>query len=253
MARYQVILAYDGTDFHGFQRQHQARTIQAELEGALKKIGWNGRSILASGRTDSGVHALGQVVAFDLDWKHTCRELRAAINARLPPDAAVQRVRAVQADFHPRFDAVARLYRYRMFCRQVRDPLRERYAWRVWPAMDLEQVRETAAYLVGVHDFAAFGRPPQSGGSTVREVFEAQWRVNGDEMYFDISANAFLNHMVRRITAVLVAVGQGRIEAVHISDGLKEPPPEMFRGLAPPQGLSLVKVRYPNESETNDL
>src|SRR5512142_2531393 len=113
MARYQLTLAYDGTDFFGSQRQAKRRTVQGELEKVLCKLGWTGRSILLSGRTDTGVHATGQVAAFDLDWSHSDEELVRALNATLPADLAVHQARTVDAKFHPRFDASSRRYRYR--------------------------------------------------------------------------------------------------------------------------------------------
>jgi tRNA pseudouridine38-40 synthase len=111
MARYKVILAYDGTHFLGFQRQGPKRTVQAELEKALRGLGWTGRAILSSGRTDSGVHAAGQVAAFDLEWAHSDEALVSAINVHLPQDAAVLTARKERDDFHPRFDALERCYR----------------------------------------------------------------------------------------------------------------------------------------------
>src|SRR6266540_6033728 len=124
MARYQLTLAYDGTDFFGSQRQANKRTAQGELEKALSKLGWTGRSILMSGRTDTGVHATGQVAVCDLDWSHFDGELVRALNATLPADIAVQKVCIVNADFHPRFDATSRCYRYRLFRQSGRDPIR---------------------------------------------------------------------------------------------------------------------------------
>ena len=139
MARYQLTLAYDGTDFFGSQRQASPtgaskRTVQGELEKALCQLGWAGRSVLMSGRTDTGVHATGQVASFDLDWSHSDEELVRALNVALPADMAVHQARMVHPKFHPRFDALSRRYRYRLFCQPLRDPLRERFAWRVWPA-----------------------------------------------------------------------------------------------------------------------
>ncbi|HZW05020.1 MAG TPA: tRNA pseudouridine synthase A, partial [Anaerolineaceae bacterium] len=122
MERYQVILAYDGTEFQGFQRQTGTRTVQSEIETALRRLGWQGRSILSAGRTDTGVHAAGQVIAFDLDWTHSPETLGRAMNAFLPSDVAVKAVRATAPDFHPRFDAVARCYHYRIYCQPARDP-----------------------------------------------------------------------------------------------------------------------------------
>jgi tRNA pseudouridine38-40 synthase len=130
MARYQVILAYDGTLFLGFQRQSRTRTVQGVVEAALGALGWTGRTIYSAGRTDTGVHAAGQVIAFDLEWKHSTLDLRQALNANLPEDVAAREVREVPPDFHPRYGALSRRYQYRILCSDVRDPLRERYVWR---------------------------------------------------------------------------------------------------------------------------
>src|SRR5262245_9783591 len=137
MARYKLTLAYDGSGFAGSQRQAVAktRTVQAELEKALRTLGWTGRSIILSGRTDTGVHATGQVAAADLDWSHAEGDLVRALNSALPADMAVWSAAVVDDKFHPRFDATSRCYRYRLFCQPLRDPIRERYAWRVQPAL----------------------------------------------------------------------------------------------------------------------
>jgi tRNA pseudouridine38-40 synthase len=249
MARYQVILAYDGTDFFGFQRQVQgkkSRTVQAVVETALRKIGWQGETILAAGRTDSGVHAVGQVVAFDLDWPHGEHALLAALNANLPPDVAVQAVFERRADFHPRYDALSRCYRYCIYCSPLRDPLRERYAWRVWPAPELQRLHASAKELLGSHDFAAFGSPPHSGGATVRLVFEAGWRAEADELTFVITANAFLFRMVRHLVGLQVSIGQGTLDVAVINQCFQSGSRELAKVLAPAQGLSLVQVVYPD-------
>jgi tRNA pseudouridine38-40 synthase len=248
MARYQVILAYDGTAFFGFQRQVQgkkSRTVQAVIETALRQIGWQGETILAAGRTDAGVHAAGQVVAFDLDWLHGEQALLAALNANLPPDVAVQAVLERRADFHPRYDALRRSYRYRILCSLLRDPLRERYAWRVWPAPELQRLQASAKELLGSHDFAAFGSPPHPGGVTVRQVFEAGWRTQADELTFEITANAFLFRMVRHLVGLQVSIGQGALEVAVINQCFQSGSRELAKFLAPAQGLSLVQVVYP--------
>lgn len=248
MARYQVILAYDGAGFFGFQRQARGpkqRTVQAVVEAALQQLGWQGKTILASGRTDTGVHASGQVIAFDLDWAHAPEALRAAINAHLPPDVAVQSVRQAVADFHPRYAALARRYRYRLFCQPVRNPLRERYAWRVWPGVDLEHMKQASRELLGTHDFAAFGTPPRTGGSTLRTVTGAEWiSLPPDELAFEIVANAFLYRMVRRLVGFLVAVGQGMQPPEAMRECLEAGPQALVQSLAPPHGLTLVEVTY---------
>jgi len=249
MARYQIILAYDGTSYLGFQRQGKGHTVQTVVETALRQIGWQGRTILAAGRTDTGVHAAGQVVAFDLDWGHPVQELRAALNACLPPDVAVQAAEQVSEQFHPRFDALARSYRYHVFSQETRNPLRERYAWRVWPEAVLKPMQLAAASLVGTHDFAAFGTAPRKGGRTIRTVTQASWRAlpvetSSPELVFEITADAFLYHMVRRLVTVLTMVGQGRLESGAVGRLLDNPQAEMVQGLAPPNGLVLVKVIY---------
>ena len=254
MARYQVKLAYDGTHFQGFQKQARVVTIQGVLEAALRELGWKGSSILAAGRTDTGVHAIGQVVAFDLDWQHPPEALLAALNAYLPREVAAQTAARVRDDFHPRYDAVSRCYRYHIFCQAVRSPLRERYAWRVWPEVDLDRMEKAAQALTGTHDFASFGTPPRSGGSTRRTVMGASWWAVTDgreppELLFEISANALLYHMVRRLVHLLVRIGQGKLEAEIVSEYLAHPARNLCQGMAPPQGLTLVSVSYPAEAD----
>lgn len=249
MGRYQVILAYDGSQYQGFQRQRRAKTVQAAVEAALRNLGWDGQAILAAGRTDSGVHAKGQVIAFDLIWQHSAEALQAALNANLPQDIAALQVQAAGEDFHPRYDAIARCYHYHLFCQEHRDPLRERYAWRVWPAVPVEKLAEAARLLVGQHDFSAFGTPPRVGGSTIRRVLSAKWEMvpafgENADLVFEIVADAFLFRMVRRLVAVQVEVGQGRLETGDIARWLEQPPAFPVQGLAPPNGLFLHSVMY---------
>lgn len=243
MARYQIIIAYDGTDFVGSQRQAKSRTVQGELEKALRKLGWGGSSALMAGRTDAGVHAAGQVAAIDLGWNHSLADLNNALNANLPADMAVSQVQIAPADFHPRFEAKARLYRYRIFCQRNRDPLRERYAWRVWPAVDEATLHSLAAMLPGKFDFAAFGSPPRPGGSTERHLMQASWQKQEDEWHFEVQANAFLYHMVRRLVHTQVVIAQGKFPAENFARALAEQV-EVPSGIAPSTGLSLVEVSY---------
>jgi tRNA pseudouridine38-40 synthase len=244
MERYKVTLAYDGTQFYGFQRQGQTRTVQRIVEAALQQLSWQGRAILSSGRTDSGVHADGQVVAFDLDWAHAPEALGRALNAHLPEDVAVKSVEKAPADFHPRYDARSRCYRYTLVFSPGRDPLKERYAWRLWPPCEVQRLQAAAHLLHGTHDFAAFGTPPRPGGSTIRTVFQAGWQIGEqDVMSFEVTANAFLYHMVRRMVFLQVLVGQQRLSLEAFQAGIEEVQP-LTPGLAPPQGLVLKEVRY---------
>ncbi|HEY3312073.1 MAG TPA: tRNA pseudouridine(38-40) synthase TruA [Anaerolineales bacterium] len=245
MARYKIIIAYDGTQFSGSQRQAAARTAQSELEKALRHLGWQGKSVLLAGRTDTGVHASGQVAAFDLEWNHEPADLVRALNGNLPAEMAVSAARIVQDDFHPRFDACSRRYCYRLYCQTLRDPLRERFAWRLWPALDAAVLDEAARLIVGKHDFAAFGTPPRPGNSSVRTVMNAGWHNQADEWIFEIQADAFLYHMVRRLVFVQVAVGQGKFPAQVVADMLAGNSSVVPAGLAPANGLTLVEVTYP--------
>ena len=252
MARYQVILAYNGTDFVGSQRQAKFRTVQGELEKALRKLGWSERSALLAGRTDTGVHATGQVASFDLDWGHADGDLLRAMNANLPADMAARDVRIAPPNFHPRFDATSRSYRYRLFCQQVRDPLREKSAWRVWPKIDGNELQKVAPLFIGQHDFASYGTPPRAGGNTVRTVMSSSWQVKDDEWRYDVQANAFLYRMVRRLVFVQVAVAQGKISVEAVARSLAGQAERLERselpsGLAPAHGLTLVEVAYPPE------
>lgn len=254
MARYKFILAYDGTSFAGSQRQAKRRTVQGELEKALQKLGWMGRSVILAGRTDTGVHASGQVAACDLDWSHGLETLRDAMNSNLPPDMAVQHVEAVAADFHPRFDATSRMYRYRLFCGNVRDPLREKFAWRVWPSFDGKVLRKTARIFPGERDFAAFGSAPRAQSSTVRRIIASKWTrlaLSEDEgardgWQFEVRGDAFLYRMVRRLVFVQVAAAQGRCSIENLVRVLEEPALKgrLPAGLAPAHGLTLVEVTY---------
>jgi tRNA pseudouridine38-40 synthase len=245
VARYQIILAYDGTGLFGSQRQATARTAQSELERALRRIGWQGRSVLLAGRTDTGVHASGQVAAFDFEWNHPLDELVRALNSNLPAEMAVSAAKTVSDGFHPRFDANSRRYCYRLFCQPIRDPLRERFAWRLWPAVDGDALQEASKFLIGRHDFAAFGTPPRPGNSTIRTVMRAEWQNQGDEWTFDVQADAFLYHMVRRLVYVQAAVGQGKFPAQVVADMVEGRQRVVPAGLAPANGLTLVEVTYP--------
>jgi len=250
MARYQLTLAYDGSDFFGSQRQAKPRTVQGELENALRKLGWNGHSVIMSGRTDTGVHATGQVVSFDLDWTHADKDLARALNSGLPKDMAVRDAKATHAKFHPRFDATARRYQYKLFCQPLRDPFRERFAWRVFPAINSEWLIKTAKLFLGTHDFSAFGSPTTPKGTTVRTVMKAEWtQTEKDEWQFEIQADAFLYRMVRRLVFVQVAVAQGKISPEAVAHSLAKQAPAGKRsvlpsGLAPAHGLTLVEVLF---------
>jgi tRNA pseudouridine38-40 synthase len=245
MATYKSIIAYDGTSFKGFQRQElNLPTVQGELEEALRHVGWQGRSILAAGRTDAGVHAKGQVIAFELAWGHEASRLTKALNAHLPRDVAVLDTQVAAPDFHPRFSALRRRYGYTLITLPVPDPLRERYTWRIWPEPNLEAMQAVAAALIDRRDFAAFGRAPIPGGHTVREVYFASWQRVDDALIFDIEADSFLHRMVRRLVAAMVEVGTGRLAFSQVQALLDNPSLRWQGAIAPARGLCLEAVTY---------
>ncbi len=238
-----AVVEYDGTAYAGFQIQKNKRTIQGEIERALAKVTQEEIRIVGAGRTDAGVHARGQVIAFRTAWRRSLEELQRALNAVLPRDIAVRELAPAAEDFHPRFSAVSREYRYTIWNAPVRSPLVARFAYHFpWP-LDVAAMNEAASALVGTHDFASFGRPPK-GENTVRTVYRAQCTREGSFVYFDIVANAFLQRMVRSIVGTLLEVGTGKLsssdfrEILEAADRRRAAPP------APAHGLCLMKVNY---------
>jgi len=224
--------------------------VQGVVEAALRPLGWQEASLRYAGRTDAGVHAWGQVVAFRLAWPHGAEALQRALNARLPTEVVVRQVRPVPEAFHPRYDALARRYWYYLYAAPQRDPFRERYAWRVWPPPQGQALQQAAAVLLGRHDFAALGTPPNPQGTTVRTVHKAEWRpVPPDGWAFDVVADAFLYRMVRRMVALQVAVAQGKQPLQAWRDLVHRPPAHPAQGLAPPQGLFLAQVCYTRQEQ----
>lgn len=244
--RYRGILAYDGTDFLGFQIQATGRTVQGEVEAALEEVTQSPIRILGAGRTDAGVHASGQVIAFDAHWRHTTAELQRALNAVFPADISLRQLTPAHPTFQPRFDARERTYHYTILNQPVRDPLWRLYAYHVPQTLDVAAMDQASRYLVGTHDFSSFGKPPKGETfSPVRTVTRAEWGQSGARLTFAISANAFLYRMVRAIVAVLVQVGLGERGPDEVRDILAARDRALVKSLAPPHGLCLVRVEYP--------
>jgi tRNA pseudouridine38-40 synthase len=244
MALYQVIIAYDGTDFFGYQRQKSHRTVQGEIENALRTIGWSGRTINSSGRTDTGTHSVGQVISFELDWNHSEEKLMSALNSALPAEIAAKEVLTAPVGFHPRFSASQRQYLYQIVFTPDRDPILDRYYWRVWPKPDEDLLVGGAEVLSGRHDFSSIGKPSKKDGTTVRSVSLSEWQFTKDEKaFYRIRAESFLYHMVRRAVFLLVQVGQGKISAIDLEENLDKKK-ELPAGIAPAHGLFLEKVIY---------
>jgi len=250
-ARFRATAAYDGTRYFGFQRQAGATpTIQRALESALAEVTGQTVTVIGAGRTDTGVHATGQVIAFDAVWRHPPEALGRALNAHLPPDIALDAMQRAEPGFHPRFDARSRTYVYTLVGGAVRQPLWARRAWHVPAALDRAAMQRAADCLVGTHDFAAFGSAPQ-GANTVRELVSAAVEVRPAALpgppavvQVRIEANAFLYRMMRRIVGALVRVGSGALTAAEFEAALHAADPAWPNPAAPAWGLCLTSVRY---------
>ncbi|MGD9315426.1 MAG: tRNA pseudouridine(38-40) synthase TruA [Anaerolineae bacterium] len=234
---------YDGTDFYGFQIQARERTVQGEIERALEGVTGVKTRVLGAGRTDRGVHARGQIVGFEVRWRHTLDELHRALNAVLAADVAVLEMDLAPEGFHPRFSARRRMYRYTILHRPWRSPLERRSAWHVTQKPDVDRMARASRSLVGTHDFATFGRPPQ-GENTMRTVYRAKWKTCGSRFLFEIEANAFLYRMVRNIVGMLVQVGWGQVSAQEFAVLLQARDRSLVKQVAPAHGLCLMRVDY---------
>ncbi len=237
--RYRARVEYDGTDFAGFQAQPGLRTVQGELEAALSRLsGGIRRRVDAAGRTDAGVHASGQVIAFTDAGRLPAEELERALNALLPVDVAIRDLRRVSAGFHPRHAARYREYRYTVW-NGPRSPLRERMALGVRVPLDTAAMERVGSVLVGRHDFSAFGAADRQ---PVRTVHWVRVRRAGSLVTIDVAADAFLRGMVRRIVAVLIEAGRGKIDEQQVAAILASRRPALHGAVAPARGLCLRRV-----------
>lgn len=249
--RFAALVAYDGTHYFGWQRQSGRRvepgaTVQGAIEAALERVTGTPTSIIGAGRTDTGVHATGQVIAFGSRWRHGAAALLRAANASLPDDVVFRSVVDDVGEFHPRFDADQRLYNYTLLVSPTRDPLLRQRVWQIRGGFDPAKANAAAATLLGEHDFASFGHPPH-GTNTVRHVFRSEWAEEtqaGRQVWvYRIAATAFLQHMVRRIVGMLVGVGQGALSPEDFAAQFRAARLARWP-LAPPHGLVLEAVQY---------
>jgi tRNA pseudouridine38-40 synthase len=242
--RFAATVTYDGTDFAGSQVQPNARTVQEELERAARALFGAPTRVDLAGRTDSGVHARGQVAAFSAETRHEAATVGKALNAHLPGDVAVRAVREAPEGFDPRRWARKRWYRYTIASGEARDPLTRRSAWYIEGDLDLAAMQSASGALAGTHDFLSCSGPLEQGRTSVRTVFHAGWQREGDAFLFDIEADAFLPQMVRRLTGGLVRVGRGAANVEEFVRLLEQATPGSLAHTAPPQGLCLERVWY---------
>lgn len=242
-----MLIAYDGTPFHGFAEQRDVRTVGGELRIALERIFNQSLELICAGRTDTGVHAWGQVVHFDVERDDIeVQNIQRSLNKQLGPAIVVREVSVVPYDFHARFSATGRRYNYSVLNTDLPNPFIANTSWWVSNALDVDSMNRAAAAIIGEHDFSTFCRRPKSEEevSLTRRINAAKWSRNEDLIEFDIEANAFCHQMVRSLTGMLVEIGRGRRSADDMSVALEARDRSKGAPLAPPQGLCLREVFY---------
>ncbi len=242
MPTYRLDLAYDGSGFHGYARQPGVRTVQGELERALRHVVGPVETVVA-GRTDAGVHATGQVVSFVSGDEIDVDRLQKSLNRQLAAEIVVHAVNPAPDGFSARFSATSRTYHYDVVNRPRPDPLRRHRAWHIAEPLDVEAMGAAAGHFEGEHDFTSFCRRAE-GRSAVRLVHQASWNEVDDLLRFTIVASSFCHQMVRSLVAVGVDVGRGRLEATAVPKISAARDRAAARGVAPPHGLTLVAVGY---------
>ncbi len=252
--RYKLILSYDGAGYHGWQKQpgKANATVQGTLEAALLRLFGEDVTITGSGRTDTGVHALGQVAHMDLRVPVTPSELQAALNGQLPPDIRVRHVARVSNDFHARYSATRRAYAYLIHRTRLPSPFLARYTLACSFPLDVDALADASARLVGTHDFSAFRAT--GGGRTLptRTIYRSEiLELSEDFLCYLVVADAFLRKMVRGIVGTLLEIGRGKVPPDRMTRLLDTGDRSLLSPLAPPQGLYLVAVAYPDGLETD--
>ena len=249
MTTFKLTLAYDGTGFVGWQRQAAGVSIQGLLEDALRELDGRPVAVAGAGRTDAGVHALGQVASFSLERSIAPDALVRALNARLPDQIRALSAAGVADDFHARFGARTKMYRYRIWNEDLLDPFERQYAWHVMGRLDVERMAAAARCLEGRHDFAAFQAAGGAARTSEREVYASRITTEVTDrgsalITYEVSGNGFLRHMVRTIVGTLVEIGRGRHDADWMREVIASRDRAQAGPTAPPEGLFLVGVGY---------
>jgi len=244
--RFSLTVQYDGASFHGWQVQPDQRTVQGVLQDTLGRLGDRPCTVLGSGRTDTGVHATGQVASVDMPGTWTDATLEKALNATLPDDMRVTTVRMARADFHPRYDAVARTYEYRIGTDpEAASPFHRRWCWPLRDALDVGLLASAASCTLGRHSFQSFAKAGQPERGEECEVLAAEWSTWNLGLRFTIRADRYLHHMVRYLVGTMVDVARGRRPLLEMTGLLKKNPGLTTSPPAPAQGLFLSHVEYP--------
>ncbi len=245
MRNIRLLLEYDGTRYHGWQRQKNALSIQEVIETLLARLTGDAVKLHGSGRTDAGVHALGQIANFHTLSHIPLKAFHAGLNSLLPPDIAVLEAAEVPPEFHARKSARAKTYEYRILNRANRSPLHHHYGWWIAARLDLDAMAAAAALLPGEHDFSAFRGSGSGNRNPVRQISAARWQTHpGGWLRFTVTANGFLRGMVRSLVGTMVEVGKGKWSPDKLNDLLLTGERSLAGPTAPPQGLYLVEVVY---------
>lgn len=245
MKRIRLIVAYDGTNYCGWQIQPNGITIEEVLNTKLSKILKEDITVIGASRTDSGVHALGNVAVFDTETRIPPERISYALNRELPEDIVIVRSEEVPLDWHPRYRETVKTYEYHIWNSETPNPLRRLYTYFVSYKLDLEKMREAASYLTGEHDFASFCNIHTDVLHTVRTVYELSIEKEGAELILRIRGNGFLYNMVRIIAGTLLRVGRGFYTPKQVQDILLARDRQAAGVTAPAQGLVLVGIEYP--------
>lgn len=244
MRNIKVAVEYDGTDYFGFQRQPGKRTIQGKLESALTRILKETVTVKGAGRTDAGVHALGQVVSFRTGGAIPTEKIAVAMNSALPNDIVARDAVEAPDEFHARYSARSRVYRYVILNDEISSALSGRFVWQFPYYLDAARIRRAAKELVGVHDFTSFSAAGMETAHRTRELKKLTVRRSGKFVVFELEANAFLHSMARIIVGTLVDIGQGKFEPKEITRILDAKDRRLAGKTAPPGGLALMEVTY---------
>jgi tRNA pseudouridine38-40 synthase len=239
-----VVLEYDGSGFAGWQQQAHGRTVEAELKRALRELTGKDHTVYAAGRTDAGAHAEGQVISFQTDGRITPQRLVAALNARLPEDVAALTAEVVPDDFHARYSARWRRYRYRYLDRQARPALERGRCWQVAGPLDVEAMSAAAKPLIGKHDWTSYCSASEPHHDRVREMRSANVVRRGDYVELELVAEGFLRGLVRSIAGALAEVGRGRRRQEWVGEVLRARDRRLAPKTAPAGGLTLMEVIY---------
>jgi tRNA pseudouridine38-40 synthase len=245
LKNFKLTIEYDGTNYLGWQRQAVGPTIQAEIERALASMTGSPVTLIGAGRTDAGVHALGQVANFRCDTRLDPEPILKGLNSLLPPDIAIRKCFLVPERFHARFDAKSKIYQYRILNRETRSAVGRNYAWFIHTPLDVDAMRRAAGHLVGRHDFKAFESTGSPRAHTLRTLLTADWtEKTGPHLTFQVEADGFLRCMVRNIVGTLVAVGRGKLSPADVSAILDSRDRKRAGATAPGRGLFLAEVKY---------